>query len=435
VPACLPPLPPTKPPLPLTPPLPPHTHPISLPRPPPPPPPPRCSGSAAAGFASFLSLVASFDFANEPLLLAFEAPQAPDTPATVADRNAGAKAPGSAPSAAAAFASWASRALEAFASRANLSTPAADGTGATVAAAALTHRSQAPVASGVAIATSSAPSPANTTIWIATDREPNGALCCANGPGWGVLARLKALARAALVALDTTLLLPDAHALETALAALPADARSGVVAGADKRSTLAPPFKDAAAAAAAQTDRAIAALQTRVFEPCLPDFDVLLELRASKLPTAHLCWGGAAGAAAAATGRAPKKADFANLRHGQIGRGVNDEPVRDLVGLLRERYGGLALFCYDELGGRVIALKWRPAAFTPQLLKPGAAGSQHRMLYQPGDASAADEKKQYTVPNVVEVLAELVEVSGGLIKKVRLPTTSGLLEQLKDAVD
>jgi len=97
--------------------------------------------------------------------------------------------------------------------------------------------------------------------------------------------------------------------------------------------------------------------------------------------------------------------------------------------------GGLALFCYDELGGRVIALKWRPAAFTPQLLKPGAAGSQHRMLYQPGDASAADEKKQYTVPNVVEVLAELVEVSGGLIKKVRLPTTSGLLEQLKDAVD
>ena len=307
--------------------------------------------------------------------------------------------------------------------------------GAPGAPAALTHRSQAPVATGVAIATSSAPSPANTTIWIATDREPNGALCCANGPGWGVLARLKALARAALVALDTTLLLPDARALETALAALPADARSGVVAGADKRSTLAPPFKDAAAAAAAQTDRAIAALQTRVFEPCLPDFDVLLELRASKLPTAHLCWGGAAGAAAAATGRAPKKADFANLRHGQIGRGVNDEPVRDLVGLLRERYGGLALFCYDELGGRVIALKWRPAAFTPQLLKPGAAGSQHRMLYQPGDASAADEKKQYTVPNVVEVLAELVEVSGGLIKKVRLPTTSGLLEQLKDAVD
>ena len=82
--------------------------------------------------------------------------------------------------------------------------------------------------------------------------------------------------------------------------------------------------------------------------------NVLLELKPSALPSAHLSWTGAAAAAAAIPAKSPAKgagkmaaggaasAAFVNLRNGEIGRGVGHDPLALLVARqasFREMYG------------------------------------------------------------------------------------------------
>ena len=99
---------------------------------------------------------------------------------------------------------------------------------------------------------------------------------------------------------------------------------------------------------------------------------------------------------------------------------------------LRETYGALAVFCYDDRGGRYVALKWRPAAFLPGPLR--AAHSQHRILLErdvvPEErtASAATGARAkelvsaaWALPNVPQILCEMRELGAGLIRKVVLP--------------
>ena len=99
--------------------------------------------------------------------------------------------------------------------------------------------------------------------------------------------------------------------------------------------------------------------------------------------------------------------------------------MAELVEVLHARYGALALF-YDGLGGRAIALKWRPAAFLPVPLKPPVA--QHRLYVQRTEGPGA----AWVLPNVADVLAGMVQAGGGLIKRVSLPRGgNGLRRQLQ----
>ena len=48
---------------------------------------------------------------------------------------------------------------------------------------------------------------------------------------------------------------------------------------------------------------------------------------------------------------------------------VGFDPVPQLLDLLDERYGHLAAFCADLLGGSAIGIKWKAAAFLPAPIK------------------------------------------------------------------
>lgn len=237
----------------------------------------------------------------------------------------------------------------------------------------------------------------NATVWVASDREVEGVAGCSDGPSLQTLHRLRSLAAAAIGKLEEAPLASAAPAVEAAAA----EAATG---------PSSPPSVKPDAATAA-TDAEMCAAMGTVFEPSMVEFDALLELAASKVPTAHLACGHSSAP--------PKPPKFANLHHGDIGKGLGVDPVGTLVGRLRERYGELALFFYDGYGGKVITLKWKPSAFLPGALR--AAASQHRLLLQPtGGADASS----WALPNAADMLAEMVEISAGLVKRVTLPKSS-----------
>ena len=336
----------------------------------------------------FLHLLASFDFFNEPLLLAVS-DGATITPAT---REV----------ASAAFAAARHAAKSAAADIDSAST------------------SEAAEAASTALA-------ALPTIWVATDEQPSGADGCARGPSWQVLARLQVIARAALGQAERAMCV-EASALVSL--------GQGTAATPAAMSDVSPP-KDAADAAAVATDRGLRALFGRMFDPPAADFDALLMLNSSALPKAHLSWipaeGGAGNGGTLKVGGSKSASNvYANLRKGEIGRGIGDDDVAALVERLRDAYGSLALFFYDGHGGRAVAIKWRPAAFLPARLTAGTA--PHRMLIrrmaprdtQEGpddDTSAAlvDVSKPWALPNLPDILAGMVDLGGGLVKTVKLP--------------
>ena len=324
----------------------------------------RAPCSAVCGFANFLHLLASYDFEHEPLLFGF------DGAITEEHRE--------------------------------------------VAEAAFTKQRDADTADAIADDRVFIPPLA---IWIATDHELGGAAGCAAGPTTASVHRLRALASAALAHLDRACLI-DPPALLSAAAGV--DTTAAVAQG----HAAAP--KDAAAAAAAALDRTTRAVVCRAFDPPSNDFDALLELGAAKLPCAHLSW---QPGVAVSKGREPKAASaYANLRRGEIAAGIGDDPVAALVAALEGAYGSLALFFYDGLGGRVIAIKWKPAAFLPSSLR--APTAQHRMLVRQSGAATDDaEAATWAMPNVADALAGMVQLGGGLIKSVRMPQTGHALRQ------
>lgn len=331
----------------------------------------RPPASAMCGFAHFLHLLSSHDFQNEPLLLSFDAP---------------------------------------------ITTEMREVADAAFAAAREGHADADAADAAASPATPPMPPP---PIWVGTDNEIGGAAGCAGGPSPHSLHRLRNLASAALVHLDRAVVMEPSDL---------ASAAAGLASADDAAAAAAAP-KDAAAAAAAAVDRASRAVVSRAFDPPAADFDVLLELSVAKLPSAHLSWlvdkagGGSAG------GRAPKPASaYANLRHGEIASGIGDEPIAALVARLTLAYGSIARFFYDGLGGRAIALKWKPAAFLPTALKAPAA--QHRMLVATGcgdkDGAAAEA---WALPNVADALAGMVQLGDGLIKSARVPQASHALRK------
>ena len=354
----------------------------------------RRPATAAAGFARFLQLLAYFDFANEPLLLAMG-----DGASVSAEMKETAHA---------AFAAARRAAAQA---ESEASDPAASPEAAQAARAALA---------------------ALPTIWIATDEQVAGADGIAHGPSWQVLRRLQRLAEGGLRTLEGVLAVEP-----SALAALGSSESGGgghtrgMLPGTTAASEAAP--RDAAEAAAIATDRGVRALVGHIFDAPTADFDAVLVLSGKRLTRAHLSWQregdhGEKGSGKGASSR------FANLRQGEVGRGVGEDPVADLVERLRATYGALALFFYDGLGGRQIALKWRPAAFMPTKL--AAAAAEHRTVVPraaaPLDAESGAPPEAWVLPNLADVLAGMVQMGGGLVQTARLPRSGdGLRAQIQ----
>ncbi|XP_029059010.1 nucleolar protein 6 isoform X3 [Monodon monoceros] len=85
-----------------------------------------------------------------------------------------------------------------------------------------------------------------------------------------------------------------------------------------------------------------------------------------------------------------------------------DPPQLYLV-QLREAFGDLALFFYDQHGGKVIGVLWKPTSFQPQPLK--ASNTKGRMVVSQGG-------ELVMVPNVEAILEDFAILGEGLVQAV-----------------
>ena len=120
------------------------------------------------------------------------------------------------------------------------------------------------------------------------------------------------------------------------------------------------------------------------------------------------------------------------------------DPVRRFVHELKGTYGELALFLFDELGGEVIAVVWKPAAFLPSRFKVSSASSTIPLtsdfsaevfsaldtLAQGGAAAAGNKKPKKSagergeallvLPNIAQVVANIRHLGKDLVKDIVL---------------
>jgi U3 small nucleolar RNA-associated protein 22 len=105
---------------------------------------------------------------------------------------------------------------------------------------------------------------------------------------------------------------------------------------------------------------------------------------------------------------------------------VGFDPVKLYVQALTERYGHLAIFCCDSTAGLpVVAIKWRPDAFLPQLLRPALAQGSLQLSLTTLDAVRGGVGKPgartgLIVPNMPQVLHEIQLMGLGLVQRVLL---------------
>ena len=77
----------------------------------------------------------------------------------------------------------------------------------------------------------------------------------------------------------------------------------------------------------------------------------------------------------------------------------------------QETFGDLAMFFYDQLGGDIVAVVWKPAAFLPC---PFRVTEVHNRI--PIEVSQLD--KVQTVPNIVSILADCQSLGKGLVERI-----------------
>ncbi|XP_033827906.1 nucleolar protein 6 isoform X2 [Periophthalmus magnuspinnatus] len=92
---------------------------------------------------------------------------------------------------------------------------------------------------------------------------------------------------------------------------------------------------------------------------------------------------------------------------------VDYNPVSLYLNELRESFGHLALFFCDPYGGTVIAVLWKPKAFTPLQFKTS------QMSARTVEVNGEDVK---TVPNVEAILEDFKILGNGLVKSVEART-------------
>ncbi|XP_001365176.3 nucleolar protein 6 isoform X1 [Monodelphis domestica] len=138
-----------------------------------------------------------------------------------------------------------------------------------------------------------------------------------------------------------------------------------------------------------------------VFRPALDIYDVLIRLNARHIPRHRE----AVDLPATSFSRGLLASSDASPRLPVL---CYDPPSLYLA-QLRKAFGDLALFFYDQHGGEVIGVLWRPDGFKPQPFK--AAGVQGRMVVsQNGDL--------VTVPNVEAILEDFAILGKGLVQTV-----------------
>lgn len=85
------------------------------------------------------------------------------------------------------------------------------------------------------------------------------------------------------------------------------------------------------------------------------------------------------------------------------------DPPQLYLAQLREAFGDLALFFYDQHGGEVIGVLWKPTSFQPQPFKASSAKG-HMMVSQGGEL--------VMVPNVEAILEDFAILGEGLVQAV-----------------
>jgi U3 small nucleolar RNA-associated protein 22 len=119
---------------------------------------------------------------------------------------------------------------------------------------------------------------------------------------------------------------------------------------------------------------------------------------------------------------------------------VGFDPLPLFTEQLQARLGDLAVCCADYVGGSVVALKWRAAAFAPTPLRPEAAhlvcpagsaeaapAEELAAARQPAAAAAAAASSRAAglsaaavVPDVVGVLTDALHLGAGLVESIQL---------------
>jgi U3 small nucleolar RNA-associated protein 22 len=147
-----------------------------------------------------------------------------------------------------------------------------------------------------------------------------------------------------------------------------------------------------------------AALLAAVFGREEGEYDALIRLRRDALPN----------------GDCDLRVDASAAGTGGGGRGsaavrkellVGFDPVPLYIDLLEQRLGSVAVFCADYVGGAVVGVKWRRAAFAPAPLRPETA---HAM------APAARGPPLEGAPDVEAILADAAALGAGLVESVEV---------------
>ncbi|XP_041957750.1 nucleolar protein 6 [Alosa sapidissima] len=137
------------------------------------------------------------------------------------------------------------------------------------------------------------------------------------------------------------------------------------------------------------------------FRPPLDVYDVLIHLRPKQVPLVE------------SAVDPPKHPPPRGAHEGAVAGGVlpvvDFNPVSLYLTELREAFGDVALFFYDPYGGTVIAVLWKPKAFTPHPFKTGMMGAR---------CVEVSEDKASTVPNVEAILHDFSVLGEGLVHKV-----------------
>lgn len=85
------------------------------------------------------------------------------------------------------------------------------------------------------------------------------------------------------------------------------------------------------------------------------------------------------------------------------------DPPQLYLAELREAFGDLALFFYDQHGGEVIGVLWKPTSFQPQPFK--ASNVKGRMVVSRGG-------ELVMVPNIEAILEDFAVLGEGLVQSV-----------------
>ncbi|XP_071382591.1 nucleolar protein 6 [Centroberyx affinis] len=92
---------------------------------------------------------------------------------------------------------------------------------------------------------------------------------------------------------------------------------------------------------------------------------------------------------------------------------IDYSPVSLYLAELREAFGDLALFFCDPYGGTVIAVLWKPKAFSPVPFKTSQMFARHVQV---------TGEEAHTVPNVEAILEDFRVMGKGLVKSVEART-------------